>query len=260
MYYKEFGIEHERMMVYIHGGGVSGWMWDKQVDYFSQNFHCLVLDLPEHGYSRKDEQIFSIDYAAEQIIKLIEEKREGKSVVAIGFSLGSQVLLSMLSKKKDLIDFAMINSALVKPIPFANILNKIMTMALPLVKNKTFSKVQAKQLYIGEEYFNLYYQESLQINKDAFLRVMNENSSFKIPKTFREYPHNILVTVGEKEKKIMKDSMKEIMANNPNCQGVIIPKIGHGIPLADPKLFNKMLEEWLDSNLIIGEVKLVSNN
>lgn len=58
----------------------------------------------------------------------------------------------------------------------------------------------------------------------------------------------------------MKDSMKEIMDNNPNCQGVIIPKIGHGIPLANPKLFNKMLEEWLDSNLIIDEVKLVSNS
>ncbi|MGF9829497.1 cereulide biosynthesis alpha/beta hydrolase CesH [Bacillus anthracis] len=260
MYYKEFGIEHERMMVYIHGGGVSSWMWDKQVDYFSQKFHCLVLDLPEHGYSRKDEQIFSIDHAAEKIIKLIEEKREGKSVVAIGFSLSSQVLLSMLSKKKDLIDFAMINSALAKPIPFTNILNKIMTMALPLVKNKIFSKVQAKQLYIGEEYFNLYYQESLHINKDTFLRIMNESSSFEILKTFKEYSHNILVTVGEKEKKIMKDSMKEIMANNPNCQGVIIPKIGHGIPLADPKLFNKMLVEWLDSNLIIGEVKLVSTS
>lgn len=54
--------------------------------------------------------------------------------------------------------------------------------------------------------------------------------------------------------------MKEIMDNNPNCQGVIIPKIGHGIPLANPKLFNKMLEEWLDSNLIIDEVKLVSNS
>jgi hypothetical protein len=30
---------------------------------------------------------------------------------------------------------------------------------------------------------------------------MNENSSFKIPKTFREYSHNILVTVGEKKEK-----------------------------------------------------------
>ncbi|RKF48181.1 hypothetical protein BCY92_11530 [Bacillus wiedmannii] len=53
----------------------------------------------------------------------IEEKREGKFVVTKNFSLGSQVTLSMLSKKQDLIDFAMINSALVKPIPFVNILN-----------------------------------------------------------------------------------------------------------------------------------------
>lgn len=37
----------------------------------------------------------------------------------------------MFSKKQNLIDFAMIKSALVKPIPFVNILNKI--MALPLV-------------------------------------------------------------------------------------------------------------------------------
>jgi hypothetical protein len=67
--------------------------------------------------------------------------------VAIGFSLGSQVLLSMLSKKKDLIDFAMINSALVKPIPFANILNKIMARALPLGKKKHFLKFKQKPIY-----------------------------------------------------------------------------------------------------------------
>lgn len=53
----------------------------------------------------------------------IEEKREGKFIVTKNFSLGSQVTLSMLSKKQDLIDFAMINSSLVKPIPFLNILN-----------------------------------------------------------------------------------------------------------------------------------------
>lgn len=46
------------------------------------------------------------------------------------FSLGSQVTLSMLSKKQDLIDFAMINNVLVKPIPFVNILNQIIVFPL----------------------------------------------------------------------------------------------------------------------------------
>ena len=29
-------------------GGVSGWMWDKQIKHFT-NFHCLVPDLPAQG-------------------------------------------------------------------------------------------------------------------------------------------------------------------------------------------------------------------
>ncbi len=57
----------------------------------------------------------------------IEEKREGKFIVTKNFSLGSQVTLSMLSKKQDLIDFAMINSSLVKPIKYIKLDNGIPT-------------------------------------------------------------------------------------------------------------------------------------
>ncbi|WZF32891.1 hypothetical protein AABL52_11230 [Bacillus paramobilis] len=58
-------------------------MWEKQVDYFFQNFHCLVLDLTYLNMDIAEKMNkFSIDHAAEKIIKLIEEKREGKSVVA----------------------------------------------------------------------------------------------------------------------------------------------------------------------------------
>lgn len=38
--YKEFGDSSSPLMVFIHGGGVSGWMWDKQIKHFT-NFHCL---------------------------------------------------------------------------------------------------------------------------------------------------------------------------------------------------------------------------
>ncbi|TKI86419.1 alpha/beta hydrolase, partial [Bacillus wiedmannii] len=32
--YKEFGDSSSPLMVFIHGGGVSGWMWDKQIKHF----------------------------------------------------------------------------------------------------------------------------------------------------------------------------------------------------------------------------------
>jgi len=254
LHYKEFGEGNSTLMVFIHGGGVSGWMWDKQIEYFSSKFHCLIPDMPEHGRSNNGVQ-FTINGTADQINDLINEKGKGKRIIVIGFSLGSQVLIAMLSKKSNLIDFAMINSALVKPVPFAKTLTKSMMFAFPLVRNKAFSNIQAKSMYIDEAYQDIYYQESCQLNKDSFVRMMNENMSFSIANSFKNSTSKILVTVGVKERKIMKDSMKEIIKSNPNCKGYIIPRIGHGFSLANPELFNTTLEEWLENDVIPGEVK-----
>lgn len=248
LHYREFGVENSTLMVFIHGGGVSGWMWDKQIEYFSSTFHCLVPDMPEHGKSNNGIH-FTINETAGEINELITEKSKGKSVIVIGFSLGAQVLMAMLNQKPNLIDFAMMNSALVIPVPFANALTKSMMLAFPLVKSRTFSKIQAKSMYIDTDYQDIYYQESCQINKETFVRVMNENMSFKIPPNFKNSTSKILVTVGEKERKIMKDSMKEMMESHPHCKGLIIPKIGHGFPLANPELFNATLEEWMEETM-----------
>lgn len=137
LYYKEYGMDKSPLMVFIHGGGVSGWMWDKQVNHFSTNFHCLVPDLPEHGHS-KGNSLFTIHSSAERIIDLIEEKGKGKPVIAIGFSLGAQVLIAMLGMKPDVADYAMINSALVKPIPFSRVMAKMLAFSHPLIKIRRF--------------------------------------------------------------------------------------------------------------------------
>ncbi|MBP3951762.1 alpha/beta fold hydrolase [Bacillus suaedae] len=234
-------------MVFIHGGGVSGWMWDRQIEYFASKYHCLIPDMPEHGKSRNGLP-FKIDETAVEINKLIIEKSNGKCVIAIGFSLGAQVLIAMLSQKPTLIDFAMINSALVKPVPFAKALTKSMLFAFPLVRIRAFSNIQAKSMYLDGEFQDIYYEESCQLKKDAFTRVMYENMSFMIPDSFKNATGKILVTVGEKERRMMKDSMKEIIESHPNSRGLIFPNIGHGFSLANPSSFNATLEDWLENN------------
>lgn len=254
--YKEFEDSSSPLMVFIHGGGVSGWMWDKQIKHFT-NFHCLVPDLPEQGENRSKDH-FSINFSAEKIIELIEEKGQGKTVIVIGFSLGAQVLIAMLSMKPHLIQYAMVNSALVKPIPFAKTFISSLSLTHFLIKSKTFSKIQAKSMYIDETQFDNYYHDSCQISKNTFVRILEENMSFTIPKGFKNASSNILVTVGDKEKRIMKDSMNEILANNTNCTGIIIPEIGHGISLANPILFNNIIENWLEHDILPENLIIVN--
>ena len=250
LYYKEYGNEQGPLMVFLHGGGVSSWMWDKQIQYFS-NYHCITIDLPEQGKSSHMNK-FSIKYSAEMIIELIEEIAKGKKIIIIGFSLGAQVTIQILSIKPELIHYAIINSALVRPNSFAKkLIRPTIKLTFPLIKLKSFSKLQAKTLFVDKHYFETYYKESSSMKAETLIRILEENMSFKIPNDFSKAKGKILITVGEKEKTIMKKSAKDIVSNNPNCTGIIIRNIGHGVPLAKPDLFNQMIEEWLDKEVLI---------
>lgn len=257
LYYKEYKGNSDILMVFLHGGGVSSWMWDKQIEYFKK-YNCITIDLPEHGLSNNDME-FSIKDTAEEVIKLIEEKNKGKQVILIGFSLGAQIVIEILSKKPDLINKAIINSALINLTQrySEKIIRYSVKLSFPLIKLKWFSKLQSKTLYIGKDNFEKYYNESSQIKMESLIRILKENMSFQLPKDFKKVNTNILVTIGEKEKSIIKRSAREIIGSNSNCKGIIIPKVGHGAPLALPSLFNAMVDKWICKGVLPKEFKII---
>jgi len=243
MNYKEYGTDNPTMIVFLHGGGVGGWMWDKQVEHFSETYHCLVAEFLD--FNKTDAGVFTISEAADDLLLLIESVGADKPVSIVGFSIGAQIALSALSKKPTLFSTAMINSALVKPVPFAKMLTKVMLPTLPLTKNRTFSDIQAKSMYISKEYLDMYYRSNKNINSRLFADTMIENMTFQIPASFSEVTSKILVTVGEKEIRSIKASMAEIVSANRNVRAMIVPGIGHGFPLAEPIVFNETLEDLL---------------
>lgn len=155
-----------------------------------------------------------------------------------------------------LIDVAITNSALVTPSPAAEKwIKPLIKLTFPLIKNKSFAKLQAKTLYVGQEYFEQFYEDSSKMKVDTLIKILQENMSFAIPRDFSKAQCNILVTVGEKEKVNMKKSALHLVNSNPNCQGVMLPNIGHGVSLANPVFFNRFVEEWLiDGKLPEGKI------
>ena len=51
MSYEIYGPEKAPTILFLHGGGISGWMWHNQVEALSADYRCIVPDLPEHGKS-----------------------------------------------------------------------------------------------------------------------------------------------------------------------------------------------------------------
>ncbi|MFJ7735759.1 alpha/beta fold hydrolase [Lysinibacillus sp. NPDC097287] len=249
IHFEEYGQLDAPLLVFIHGGGVGGWMWEEQIKFF-QSFHCIVPTLPEHG-GQKGGIPFSIRESAKLLNDLIIEKANGQTVNVVGFSIGAQVLVEMLSLQPTLIDKAMINSALARPIALPkSILGVTVKLTYPLIRQKAFAKMQAKALYIPPNFFDRYYEESCYITVEGLTRVLDENMSFKIPETFSKVTSKMLVTVGEKERGMMKKSAHDLAMRNANCHKIVWPDIGHGISLKEPRLFNDILAKWLCDEVI----------
>ncbi|NQX44615.1 alpha/beta hydrolase [Paenibacillus tritici] len=247
------------LMIFLHGGGVSGWMWEKQVKAFAR-YHCAVPDLPGHGLS-SDAPEFSIRSSAAELLQWIEDHAGGKKVVVIGFSLGAQVLTQMLGMQPALIDYAIINSALVRPVSYAaRWIRPAARLSFPLIQYRWFSRLQAKTLYLGDEYLERYYEESCRMQPETLITVLEENMSFSIPPGFSEAAGKILVTVGEQEKAVMKQSAQDLVDASSHCIGVMIPGVGHGVSLARPELFNGLVDAWIhDRDLPGGYIRMAAD-
>ncbi|MNI33008.1 AB hydrolase superfamily protein YdjP [compost metagenome] len=244
LHYIECGSKEKPLLVFLHGGGVGGWMWERQMQYFSSNYHCIAPDLPGHGLSESTS--FSIHDSAVDVIHLIQSMGQDKPIVLVGFSLGSQIAIEVLSLDSDLIDYAIINSALCRPIPYARkIIGPAIKLTHGLTRNRYFAKLQAKQLYIGEAMFETYYADTCKMNTSVLIDVLQENMSFQVDNNFSNTNSKVLVTVGAQEKKIMKESAMDLVNMLPGCKGVVISRVGHGVPLAEPELFNEMVEAWI---------------
>ncbi|MEZ7171169.1 alpha/beta fold hydrolase [Sporosarcina sp. OR05] len=244
MHFEEYGNENAPLLLFLHGGGVGGWMWDKQIDDFS-HYHCIVPTLQGHGVRRNEEE-FSIRGNAEEMIDLIKEKGAGKDIHIIGFSIGAQICLEMIDLAPTLITSAVINSATVIPMKYVlPLIAPTILLTFPLVKSRSFAKVQAKQLYMDGEYFEKYYEDSVKLKPSTLIQMLKENMSYALPENRSNSTVRILVTVGERETRILKKSVKQIVEHYVNCKELFIPNMGHGFPVAQPQLFNEVVEKWI---------------
>ena len=111
----EFGIKNEEVIILLHGGGLSWWNYTDEIELLKNQFHIILPALD--GHSGSDADHTSIEDNAARIIKYIDEKFDGQVLMICGLSLGGQILLEILSQRKDICKFAIIESALALPMP-----------------------------------------------------------------------------------------------------------------------------------------------
>jgi len=261
LYIKETGKNNEETLLFLHGDGIAGWMWDKQVKSFS-DYHCIVVDLPGHGKS-SEAKSFTIKNTTEMIIDLIQDQAHSKKTHLVGISIGAQVVVQILGTAPEVVDHALISGTLVRTAPptknFLKLLNHLIEIYTPVKNNPLFIKSYMRSYNIPKNLYNKFKESTCIIKQDSLDRIIRENMLFKMPEGLGNVYTPVLVMTGEKDYRIINESAKNLINVLPNSKRAYALKVGHIWNMENPELFNNVLRAWInDEPLPIG-VKTIIN-
>ena len=226
MIVKEYGKSNKDIIILLHGGGLSWWNYEEVSEILKSDYH-LILPILD-GHSGSDRDFTSIENNANEIIEYIDNNYNGNVKLIGGLSLGAQILLDILSKRDNICEYAIIESALVCPMKMTNrLIELLINMSYGLINKKWFSKLQFKSLKIKEELFNKYYIDSSNITKDNMISFLKANSNYHL-KNIKTNKSKSIVVVGSKERPIMIKSAKRIHDELINSELEILSGYYHG--------------------------------
>ncbi|TDE56212.1 alpha/beta hydrolase [Nonomuraea mesophila] len=242
MYVYETGdADAPSTILLLHGGGVAGWMWRPTLERLPATVRVIVPDLPGHGRSA-DETYRSHEETARAVAGMLEERAPGGALVA-GFSLGAQLAVLLAATRPDLVTGAVVVSAQARPLRFARTTLGLLAATAPLARRRWFARLQAKQLFIPDELLPDYVRDSARMSRENLLASVGENLRFTVPAGWAGFTEPALVMVGERERKLLHDSARDLHESLPGSRMTSVPGCGHGIPLQRPDLFARALTD-----------------
>ncbi len=252
MYVAETGTKEADSIVFLHGGGLAGWMWNQQVSAL-QDYHCLVPDLPGHGESAAIPWV-SFSDTADKLAEMITSKANGGRAHVVGLSLGGYLVVELLSRHAHVVDHAMLTGINALPYPGTGIMKVMTKMMAPFVKLEFLAKASLKSMKVPEENLDDYLTSLRKIDEKAYVKMSNQALDFRAPAMPENLQCPTLVMAGEKEVSNVLKSQPVLVQNIPGAVGRIAPKVGHVWSAEAPKLFSCTLRSWVEDQPLPGEL------
>ncbi|MBA3944073.1 MAG: alpha/beta hydrolase [Herpetosiphonaceae bacterium] len=241
LYVDESGPVTAPAIVFLHGGGLSGRMWEPQIEGLPE-YHCLVPDLPEQGRSIATGP-FILDGAAQDVATIIRERVPSGRAHIVGLSLGGAVGLTVLRLFPEVVDHLIVSgtaAGLGKVLGAISIAGAALYRFIPA---ETLVRLAYTQFHIPPAYYGLVHDDLVLGMNATFTRHYTQAlMTMELP---RGTAAPTLIAVGERETIPAKRAARRLGTTVGNAQQVIVPGVGHLWNLEAPALFTAMVRAWI---------------
>lgn len=227
MNYKEYGIDNEKTIILLHGGGLSWWNFRREAELLQHDYHVILPILDGHAGSNR--RFTSIEDNAAEIISFMDEHLGGSVYFIGGLSLGAQILLEILSQRAGVCEHAIIESAAAIPSKVTHaLIRPSILCSCGLIRQRWFAKLQFKSLKMNGEFFGDYYRDTCKIEKEDMIAFLKANTAYEIKDSIKNCTADVHIFYGAKEIRSIKKSAQLINNMLPNSTLTELPGLFHG--------------------------------
>lgn len=239
--FTEHHAEEPITIVYLHGAGITGWMWDAQVAELTE-FHSLVVDFPGHGASHGI-RWSSLEETADLVAEVIRERAHGGAAVVVGLSLGGDVGLRLLARHPELVRCAVLTGMVAKPVGGAILW--VQRAFAPLASKPFFHRAAAASLKLGAERTAEYLATVPPIRTEDYRTIVTEIFAGVSLDGLETVTVPTLALAGAREPRVARESTAIIADRMPGATARIEPGVGHTWNIEAPDRFAATVREWV---------------
>ena len=241
---QEYGDPANPALVFLHGLGVSSWMWVEQIEALQDRYYCLAIDLPGSGESYQVEWVSFADTAV-QLANIIRDKTVNGQAHVIGLSLGGYTTLRLLADHPEVVLSALVSGVTIRPFPNQWAFKQLVRFMSRANRWNIVIDLMARMMQLPDEVKPLYRRDSKRLSPVTTKRIYGEVLNYTLPVPLHERPQPLLAVAGEKEAKLVLQSLTDFQAL-PTAVTAIAPNAHHGWNGEFPELFTEMIVAWIE--------------
>lgn len=251
----EYGNPTNPAIIFLHGLGVSSWMWQDQIEKLENHYYCLAVDLPGSGESYQAEWHSFADTAV-QVADIIRQKTVTKKAHVVGLSLGGYAALTLLANHADVVESAIASGVTIRPFPNQWLYKPLFRVMGHLSRTSLVINLMMRTMQLPDETKPLYRRDSKRVTPETSRRVYTEVINFTIPTPLNNNKRPLLVVAGEKEAKLICDSLPDFN-QVPETVTAVAPNAHHGWNGELPDLFTDMITAWAEQRPLPDNLTLL---
>ena len=230
-------------ILFLHGAGVSSWMWTMQLEALQSDFYCITVDLPGLGESHKAEWKSFADTAA-LLAEIIRQKVPEQKAHVVGLSLGGYTALKLLEQHPEVLKTVLVSGVTTRPLPNRWLMQLMTALVLPMLAFDWFIVAQARAIQLPPDAVPLFVRDAKRLRPATMRRIYAELFDFSLPKQLAPVP--LLAVAGDKEVKAITSNLSDFKAYT-QAKAMLAPNAHHGWNGEHPELFSLMVRRWVSA-------------